>query len=316
MLTLFTIPKPFRGHIGVIQRNALRSWKLLHPDIEVFLCGDDEGVGETAREMGFHHIHEGRKNRYGTPLLSDYFMKVHERARHPLMGYVNADIIFLDDLLPALERLPAGKVLMVGTRFNQDITGELAFDDGWRERLRAGVSRWTDNNRQNSSDYFIFRRNSGLHKLPDFAVGRPYWDNWMFLNAVRSRAKLIDASKVVLAVHQNHDYGHVAQAQGNSHNGPEGEENLRLAGNFDVENKPSLLLCNRVLLENGMLGRSSRALLLRDINRIEQIWPGRRRLHRLIFAARNALLRVAPNPRRPLDEQSDIPWIDGPFVSS
>jgi hypothetical protein len=34
MLTFFTTAKPFRGHSGVIQRNALKSWTLLHPDVE------------------------------------------------------------------------------------------------------------------------------------------------------------------------------------------------------------------------------------------------------------------------------------------
>lgn len=33
MITLFTTAKPFRGHDGIIQRNALRSWTLLRPDI-------------------------------------------------------------------------------------------------------------------------------------------------------------------------------------------------------------------------------------------------------------------------------------------
>ena len=28
MLTIFTTPKPFRGHIGIIQRNALKSWTI------------------------------------------------------------------------------------------------------------------------------------------------------------------------------------------------------------------------------------------------------------------------------------------------
>ena len=31
MLTIFTIPKPFVGHIGVIQRNAIISWLNLSP---------------------------------------------------------------------------------------------------------------------------------------------------------------------------------------------------------------------------------------------------------------------------------------------
>gem|GEM_PF-7001836 len=48
MLTLFTTAKPFEGHSGVIQRNTLKSWKLLHPDIEIILFGDDAGGAEIA----------------------------------------------------------------------------------------------------------------------------------------------------------------------------------------------------------------------------------------------------------------------------
>ena len=42
MLTIFSTPKPFRGHIGVIQRNAIESWKRIHPDVEIILFGDEE----------------------------------------------------------------------------------------------------------------------------------------------------------------------------------------------------------------------------------------------------------------------------------
>ena len=55
MLTLFSTAKPFLGHSGIIQRNALQSWKLLHPDVEVILFGDDEGAAEVARELGIRH---------------------------------------------------------------------------------------------------------------------------------------------------------------------------------------------------------------------------------------------------------------------
>ena len=44
MLTFFTTAKPFRGHNAIIQRNALKSWTLLRPDVEVILFGDDEGA--------------------------------------------------------------------------------------------------------------------------------------------------------------------------------------------------------------------------------------------------------------------------------
>ncbi len=51
MLTIFATAKPFRGHTAVIQRNALQSWKALHPDIEVILFGDDSGAAQAEQEL-------------------------------------------------------------------------------------------------------------------------------------------------------------------------------------------------------------------------------------------------------------------------
>lgn len=45
MLTLFTIPKPFQGHIGMIQRNATQSWLQLQRACEIVLVGDEGGTG-------------------------------------------------------------------------------------------------------------------------------------------------------------------------------------------------------------------------------------------------------------------------------
>ena len=42
MLTIFSCPKPFRGHFGMIQRNAIRSWTLLKPTPDVILIGDEK----------------------------------------------------------------------------------------------------------------------------------------------------------------------------------------------------------------------------------------------------------------------------------
>src|SRR5439155_17039784 len=51
MLTFFTTAKPFHGHDGIIQRNALRSWTLLHPEVEVNLFGSEEGAAQTAKQL-------------------------------------------------------------------------------------------------------------------------------------------------------------------------------------------------------------------------------------------------------------------------
>ena len=55
MLTIFSTPKPFVGHIGIIQRNAIKSWTLLHPDVEVILFGDDEGAAQACQDLGIRH---------------------------------------------------------------------------------------------------------------------------------------------------------------------------------------------------------------------------------------------------------------------
>jgi hypothetical protein len=45
VLTFFPTAKPFRDRSGIIQRNALKRWTLLHPEVEVILFGDDDGAG-------------------------------------------------------------------------------------------------------------------------------------------------------------------------------------------------------------------------------------------------------------------------------
>jgi hypothetical protein len=73
MLTFFTTAKPFRGHSWRIQRNALTSWKLIHPDAEVILFGEDDGAAETARELGLRHEPYIERNEYGAKRLDYMF---------------------------------------------------------------------------------------------------------------------------------------------------------------------------------------------------------------------------------------------------
>jgi hypothetical protein len=90
MLTLFTIPKPFRGHIEVIQRNAIESWAQLRPRPEIILFGDDEGTAHVAKEFGISHIPQVARNEFGTPLLNDFFEQAQRVAGDDLLCYVNA----------------------------------------------------------------------------------------------------------------------------------------------------------------------------------------------------------------------------------
>ena len=61
MITIFTIPKPFKGHIKIIQINAVRSWLKLRPSCQVILFGDEEVVAETAEELGIQHVSDAKR---------------------------------------------------------------------------------------------------------------------------------------------------------------------------------------------------------------------------------------------------------------
>ena len=60
----------------------------------------------------------------------------------------------------------------------------------------------------------------------------PRWDNWMLYRARSLRAALIDATPVMMAVHQNHDYSHHPQGKVGVWDGDEALTNGELAGGW------------------------------------------------------------------------------------
>lgn len=233
MLTLFTIPRSFRGHIAIIQRNAIQSWLQLRPTCEIILLGDDEGTADVAREFGLRHIPDVVCNEYDTPLVNDLFEKAQRLATHDLLCYVNTDIILMSDFMQAVERVARRKprFLMIGQRWDIDVKGPLDFGPHWEERFRIYVTQNGQLHPSAGADYFVFRR--GLWgEIPPFAIGRTVWDNWLLYRARSRRAPLIDATQVVMAVHQNHGYSHSPKEEEGIWKGPEAKRNLELAGGW------------------------------------------------------------------------------------
>ncbi len=233
-MTLFSIPKPFRGAAAVIQRNAVRSWVRLQPRCEVILLGDEAGVAQAAEELGVRHIPAVERNDYGTPLLSSAFRLAEEAATRPILGFVNADIILFDDFPSAAGRIPFREFLMVGQRWDLDVAGPLDFGPpDAAERLRRDALDRGKPHARSGSDYFVFPRGV-LGAFPPFAVGRPRWDNWFIYHARARRWPVIDATPCAFVVHQNHGYEHVKEGTGGDDwRGPEADRNLALAGGWD-----------------------------------------------------------------------------------
>ncbi len=234
MLTIFTTAKPFRGHIGVIQRNALQSWKALYPDIEIILLGDDEGAAEAAQKFGLRHEPFAERNERGTKRLDYLYARAQAIAKHEVLCYINCDIILMDDFAGAIERVRTAhrEFLMVGRRWDIDITEPLAFEGPeWAADLRTLAQRHGRKRTAEWIDYFAFTRGLYGPDIPPFAL-RVFWDNWLVWKALDSGKPVIDASPAVLAVHQNHDYSHHAEGKQGVWYGEEAGRNAKLAGGW------------------------------------------------------------------------------------
>jgi hypothetical protein len=231
LLTLFSAPKPFTNpHIALIQRNAIRSWASLGPDVEVILLGEEAGLAETAAELGVRHLAQVERSPSGTPLVSSMFALARQSSSAPLLCCVNADILLLPDLLEQARQVQAAasRFLVVGQRWDLDVRADLDFSPGWPERLRGQALTQGRLHKATGSDYFLFPREC-FTSMPPFTIGRAGWDNWMIYAGRRQGWPVVDASEAILIIHQNHDYSHLPGGQPHYHH-PETDENVRLAG--------------------------------------------------------------------------------------
>lgn len=232
MITIFTTAKPFRDEIGIIQRNALLSWKKLIPQCEIILFGNERGSSEIAKEIGIIHVPEVKKNKYGTPLISDIFEKAQKIAKNEILAYVNADIVLLSDFLKAVKTVKEPKFLIVGRRRDLEIKTPLNFEDlNWEKKLKEKVNQEGKLHGPAGIDYMIFPK--GLWKeIPNFALGRTAWDNWFLYQAWLMNIPLIDATQFITIIHQNHTYLHHRKGKTVVWKGPEAKRNLKLAGGY------------------------------------------------------------------------------------
>jgi hypothetical protein len=226
VITFFTIAKPFEGHIGTIQRNALASWTRVVPGAQVLVLGDESGVAEAAAAIDAEHIPDIPRNEYGTPLLDGAFRIAAERCRNDLLCYVNADILFPPSLADAARRASRldRPFVIVGECWNARVEAPLDPDaTNWPALLRGARKRGAD-----AIDYFVYTRGV-FDDVPPFAVGRTVFDNWLVWKARDEGAAVVDATWTVKAIHQDHTYAHAGSLP-QLRTSSEAERNRRLAG--------------------------------------------------------------------------------------
>jgi hypothetical protein len=266
-LTIFTAPKPFVDpHIDLIQHNAIRSWLQMGNDVEVFLMGDDLGIADAAHELQVKHVPDVKRNEQGTPLISSIFNRANDLSQANLLMFINTDLLLFPetkDLALELQK-DVPEFMLIGQRYDLDIDQKLEFSNTWPQKLRDDVQQGGRLHPLGGSDYFIFPR--GLfHTIPNFAVGRAGWDNWMIYHGITQGWQVVDATPSLIVIHQNHDYGHLSGDRGHQRH-PETMKNLELAGGM---RKMYSLLDVQYQLINGRIQRIPWSLP-RALHRMEQ----------------------------------------------
>ena len=230
MITFFTSLKPFRGTTAIQQGNALRNWRRIIPESEIIVFGAVEGGEDVIAEIEATYRPDIACNEFGTPLISAMFAEAQRIGRHSMLCYINGDILLLPDFAVAIARLAKWKTFVaVGQCWDLDCAAPIDFTAAsWSGNLRATVLTHGRQRGAAAMDMFTFRRGA-IGALPAFAIGRPAWDNYLIKQLLRSRIPIVDLSRVIVPIHQKHDYAHVAQRRNNSWEGPEGDRNRKLA---------------------------------------------------------------------------------------
>ena len=231
LLSVFSAPKPFTNpHIAMIQQNAIESWRQLGPEVEVMLVGEEAGMADAAERLGVKLLPDVRRNAQSTPLVSSIFELARHASSSPFLAYVNADILLLPDFVEVTRQVASQlrQFLLVGQRWDLDISSPIDFSEGWQARLQESIRASGKLHPLGGSDYFIFPR-ACFESIPDFAIGRAGWDNWMIYEARRNNWRVVDATQSIHLVHQSHDYSHLPNGQPH-YRLPETFENVRLAG--------------------------------------------------------------------------------------
>lgn len=272
-LTIFTAPKPFTNpHIAVIQRNAIQSWMQLGEDVQVILVGEETGLAETAHQLNLTHLPNVARNSSGTPLVNSIFSLAREKSLSPYLAYINADILLFPDFIKHVKQLsgtlqkekPGTPFLLIGQRWDLDISHEFNFTPGWDQQLMSELNQKGQLHPPAGSDYFVFPRTAYLN-MPDFAIGRAGWDNWMIYHAYQQGWPVIDGTPSIQIVHQNHDYSHLPGGKPH-YDLEESQVNMNLAGG--LANMYTVLDTNHEW-RNGRL-HPARLTPLRIVRRLER----------------------------------------------
>jgi hypothetical protein len=148
-----------------------------------------------------------------------------------LIAYVNADILLLGNFAVAVQQASRqmARFLLVSERINLEVLEPIRFEEGWERTIQEYGQACGELCGYTGIDVFVFPKGT-YSDIPDFGLGRLWFDQWLIKSALQNGNPVVDLSRVALVIHQNHDYNHVPGGADQVWRGKEAEHNLRLYG--------------------------------------------------------------------------------------
>ena len=285
MLTIFCSPKPFTGVSEWNQLNAMRSWRAIHPDVEIIVFGASVGEAEATTEVNAILVPEIECGPGGGPSFNAMAKYVRQHGKYDKQMYVNADIILDASSLDAFETVfnRFDNFLIIGERM--DLSKDIKIDVRQSDWIDDVVTKYQSGqlsaHGHTGIDYFGFSRGM-WHDLPPVFMGRALCDMALLHYCFKRHIPVLDATLAIVAIHQFHDYKHLP---GGKQQVFQGEDRANMSKSHGLYHSlPTIADADFRLVENGtIVSDSPRHGFLR---RLEQIINYRFRLRYLALGVR------------------------------
>ena len=132
------------------------------------------------------------------------------------------------DFTSHISKIKLSKFFIAGRRWDIQLNRLIDFNNSWEKTIKNIIKNSGVLHRDTGVDYFLSPKNI-VPRMPAFAIGRAWWDNWIIYDFKRRGIPIIDGTEI-LTVHQNHDYSHIKSiAKGTSNKGLERTQNQIIA---------------------------------------------------------------------------------------
>ena len=248
LISMVTAFKKFQGNYDRIQKSAIFSWN--SNDLQVVAPNNEIGIKDSCKDFQnitfIEGVKRGRELGFGTqaPIFKDLIERALPVIGTPMVGFLNADIVLLEDFSKKIEKILEKygyDIFITGSR--SDIRLDYYVnDEPSYKRIQAEPRTLFS-----GSDFFItskFIWRLLVSGMPDFIMGRCCLSDWLYLQAHINRLKKYNCTNFLPTLHPVHGDEHIYQ-QEKAHGikSPSSQHNLNL-WNFVVEKYGSVSIKN------------------------------------------------------------------------